>query len=1839
MSTPRNLSKLAENTNSSGVLGIASGGTGGTTTTAAKTSLGLHEVATTGSYADLANKPTTTQITEGTNLYFTDARARAAISASGSLSYNSSTGVLSYTTPSTSGITEGSNLYFTDSRARGSVSASGSLSYNSTTGVFSYTTPSTSGIAEGTNLYYTDARAISANTSAIATAKSEAIASAATDATTKANAAQAAAIAAVTNGAGAAFDTLKEIQDAMATDQELAAAIAGLTIGNATQTISAGTGLSGGGSFTANQTSPSTVTLSLATAGTAGTYTKVTTDAYGRVTSGTTLSAGDIPSLSGSYLPLSGGTLTGNISFAQGANINFGTSTNEAGPWTISVIGSGGATPATKGTGRGRNLIIQAGASDNGAGLAGGDMFVRGGNPTSPSVVYGDVRIADLGGQVYIRSGEIALGSSNYSSYALPLTGGTLSGGLIINAGGGYPIQTTSNQRYQIGIKNTSASAQTQGWWFAHDTGGNLVVHADSNGDKVSIASSGFGLQVGVASTYDNPGGWNANLVASGTNHARVRVKGTSYNSSGDNEAYLWVDNTVGGHRTGLYSSTNFNINVPNLYESGSRVLNSSNYNNYSPTLTGGNASGTWAISITGNSATTSQRAFSGDISTTGQGRFTGWHAGGAATGLAVEVGISGSEGYILSYNRNTSSYGTLNLNATNIRLDPQGGTLTGPGGNAILHAGNYNSYSPTLTGGGASGTWAISITGSANYASSAGEIGGYRSDGWLRKVNDNTQFQMYGNTHTMIYRTDGVTNPHGGGGYAHIFYYGGSNNEHRAFIINTDGRLYSPYHGWLDTMSVAYASSAGTADQIDGIGFRNTASNSSVNADSLDSNGITYYTAGVPNFTGNATDGALYSQAYSSSWQHQIAGDYRSGQIALRGKNNGTWQSWRTVLDSSNYSSYSLPLSGGTMSGRLTISPGWTTSGRNYSNEWIEFGNYSGLYSPQNGAHFYPNNGSYGGWRSAGSRNGWHGIEFDSSNGNTTLMIGSDGNTSGFHNNNSGWQFRWASGELHVYKNSYGGGTDAIALDSSNYSSYALPLSGGTLSGAIRAPQITAGGSTNTDANLGVQGSSHFTGTIYYGGTVGNVNSWSSISTSSSGTHTFSGSRFVFDRYGYGSQPLITLENGAITLSQPTTINGATTINSILNVTGNSIKQGNDLARPLASWGSSGATGMVIFKLPGSSGNYGMVHMVFDIYEYNSNSVSTVIIGGHNWASGWYNTGANVIGQLGKQVRLGYVDGQYCIVFGDASSYWEYGQIVFRKIQNGAYYTNVMDLGGSYPAYLTTSASFTNISGDLRALRTPASFNAGGAITQAGNQVLHAGNINSYIPSWSTGVNGSHLVQRDGNGYIYANHINFNTTESENPSINSFITSNGDGWSRKSSLAHVKNSIRGVADGTWGISITGSASTASGLPTYYAGGQQTNPQVYFNENVGLRVAMTGAPSVWSDTLWINGYAGGDVPNMCALHTIRNGTPRMWISTQSNRSTSYGTYYEFLSTYNYNSYSPTLTGGNASGTWSINITGSAGGLEGYAWMTSGKSVRVNEVYADGWLRNYNSNTGLYNQETANHWYSDGQYWNVGMTGSTRGIRLRNGHAGSVLGYLYAESDANFGLLHNGGGWAVQVYNGGGGYLHGTWNGGNIRANRANGNLYIDDNYGNGVVGVYASTRYQGVFFMGDSYKMSSDGTSLANMYGIGWSHPNAGGAAGNLTDHGMLIINNGGFRCAISNSIVASGNITAYSDERLKTNWRDMPDNYVSRLAEVKVGIYDRIDETEMSQVGVSAQSLQKLLPEAIMTAKDEMQTLSVNYGSAALASAVELAKHIVKQDERIARLEALIQTLLKDKA
>lgn len=102
-------------------------------------------------------------------------------------------------------------------------------------------------------------------------------------------------------------------------------------------------------------------------------------------------------------------------------------------------------------------------------------------------------------------------------------------------------------------------------------------------------------------------------------------------------------------------------------------------------------------------------------------------------------------------------------------------------------------------------------------------------------------------------------------------------------------------------------------------------------------------------------------------------------------------------------------------------------------------------------------------------------------------------------------------------------------------------------------------------------------------------------------------------------------------------------------------------------------------------------------------------------------------------------------------------------------------------------------------------------------------------------------------------------------------------------------------------------------------------------------------------------------------------------------------------------------------------------------------------------------------------------------------------------------------------------------------------------------------------------------------------------------------------------------AITSSGTITANSDETLKTNWRGLSADFVEQLAKVKHGTYDRTD-IELTQDGVAAQSLQKLMPNSVL--KGANGILSVAYGNAALVSAIKLAERVVALEARLAALE-----------
>ena len=117
----------------------------------------------------------------------------------------------------------------------------------------------------------------------------------------------------------------------------------------------------------------------------------------------------------------------------------------------------------------------------------------------------------------------------------------------------------------------------------------------------------------------------------------------------------------------------------------------------------------------------------------------------------------------------------------------------------------------------------------------------------------------------------------------------------------------------------------------------------------------------------------------------------------------------------------------------------------------------------------------------------------------------------------------------------------------------------------------------------------------------------------------------------------------------------------------------------------------------------------------------------------------------------------------------------------------------------------------------------------------------------------------------------------------------------------------------------------------------------------------------------------------------------------------------------------------------------------------------------------------------------------------------------------------------------------------------------------------------------------------------------------------------------GGGLWTFQGALQVTGELSSTSDERLKTDWNDIPEGLVGRLAKVKSGIYTRKDTGDI-QAGVSAQSLQAALKEVVSEDDDGM--LGVNYGSAALISAIELAKMVEQMQETIDKLSDKIEEL-----
>jgi len=118
----------------------------------------------------------------------------------------------------------------------------------------------------------------------------------------------------------------------------------------------------------------------------------------------------------------------------------------------------------------------------------------------------------------------------------------------------------------------------------------------------------------------------------------------------------------------------------------------------------------------------------------------------------------------------------------------------------------------------------------------------------------------------------------------------------------------------------------------------------------------------------------------------------------------------------------------------------------------------------------------------------------------------------------------------------------------------------------------------------------------------------------------------------------------------------------------------------------------------------------------------------------------------------------------------------------------------------------------------------------------------------------------------------------------------------------------------------------------------------------------------------------------------------------------------------------------------------------------------------------------------------------------------------------------------------------------------------------------------------------------------------------------------------GGYEFRVNNlavaAISADGQITAFSDERLKKNIKTI-ENPLEKVNELRGVEYD-LTTSNSHQIGVIAQEVEKILPEVVLTDSEGMKSVAYGNLTAVLIEAVkELKGEITELKKKISDLES----------
>ena len=613
----------------------------------------------------------------------------------------------------------------------------------------------------------------------------------------------------------------------------------------------------------------------------------------------------------------------------------------------------------------------------------------------------------------------------------------------------------------------------------------------------------------------------------------------------------------------------------------------------------------------------------------------------------------------------------------------------------------------------------------------------------------------------------------------------------------------------------------------------------------------------------------------------------------------------------------------------------------------------------------------------------------------------------------------------------------------------------------------------------------------------------------------------------------------------------------------------------------SSSVIGTLKIRLPVTWTNTMGVYKIM-LYEYNGRGSSEITVSFYNYLSSqsYYNYSYQLNGAFEGAVRIAHDGSGCCILLGNTSYNWNYIKVYVYQVFNGQNVpSNYVDQPYNI-SIITSEAGLSKVTSIPKTSMNRHDDNYIRAINKNGYYGMgKVGNIDTdWIRTAKPGLIPFEPGSSSGNsflgtetwqfGKIFGAIIYGQRVCSLNHDL--YLGSSGNsGWVYCQDLC----SANGTAEAYWSIRTNGAAvftnltskNTIEGniggyamyLPTSYYGGVQANPQTYFSQNMGLRVAMTGVGwgGPWGDTLWINGYSGNDVLPMCALHFSRKGMPRFGISTQNSNGTSYGTNYEVWTAYNSN---------KSDVSWTCSTLNA-----------SGRITTTADVLSSGWIRALGTN-GFYCESYGGGWHMTDSTWIRAFnnkqiyTASTSADAIHTAGGMNASGRIYAGSYMQAmggincaGVLNSGGASGFNVY----ACFHG---------NKQHGGIEIG-----------ASDNVFGIGVHSNDY-----------MY---WWWTNCGSVG--RSSNKSYIMAYGGGNWSFTGNIIASGEVTAYSDARLKSNIHTL--DYRGRL------IPRHYVKDGKQSIGFIAQEVQTLYPELVLGQDNSRPYLSLNYnGCTAVLSA-----------------------------